>query len=369
MISTDKKIIHIIPDGKFASSFYQLSEGNSPNTSFYIILNKSKPVQFEYEGKNIVILQRTKEVIVDVSTKIKSSSTLVFHSFHKDLLPLLDLDVINKVWMIWGMELFMTKPLSSYVSYLSDFNRFDKSLSLVRLRWLKTRLFNSFNRREQLLYKNIIKKFDYASTWLSTDFVLAQNINSRIKHIPFCYYTETTHRISVKSSNNIKINSVLLGNSADPSNNHFEALKFLDKHKYTGEIICPLSYGGTAVYKKNLLQYGRRIFKNKFIPLTKFLSINEYTKMTSHCDLVWMNHIRQQAAGNIFIAIANNLPVVLNDMSPMRKPLEEVGVTIFGKDIFINSKVGCQKLSSNKSNLIFINPDYNKTYFNFLNNL
>lgn len=98
--------------------------------------------------------------------------------------------------------------------------------------------------------------------------------------------------------------TIWLGNSATISNNHFEALDDLSHLKDENiEIICPLSYGEktNSVYTKQLIEKGQRIFGSKFTPLLTYLDRDAYYALFHKVDLVVMNHIRSQAAGNVFM--------------------------------------------------------------------
>ena len=94
---------------------------------------------------------------------------------------------------------------------------------------------------------------------------------------------------------------ILLGNSATETNQHKEALDMLSRFKNREiEIICPLSYGDTT-YASNIISYGVQIFGNKFIPITKYMSTNEYCELLNSVDIAVFNHNRQQGTGNIEI--------------------------------------------------------------------
>ena len=84
-------------------------------------------------------------------------------------------------------------------------------------------------------------------------------------------------------------------------------------------------------------------FKN-FKPLTEFMSINEYHKIISSCSIVIMNHIRQQALGNIISMMYFGAKVFLNKKNPIYSFFLSQGAVIFSIDM-INDESISRKLT------------------------
>ncbi|MDM7858843.1 TDP-N-acetylfucosamine:lipid II N-acetylfucosaminyltransferase [Thiopseudomonas acetoxidans] len=92
--------------------------------------------------------------------------------------------------------------------------------------------------------------------------------------------------------------NILVGNSADPSNNHLKALeKLLPFKEQDIAIYCPLSYGNHE-HAQKVIKQGKEWFGDKFKPLTKFMPFDEYLKLLGTIDIAIFNHKRQQAMGN-----------------------------------------------------------------------
>jgi hypothetical protein len=93
--------------------------------------------------------------------------------------------------------------------------------------------------------------------------------------------------------------TILVGNSADPSNNHIEALEKLLPYKDQDIKICvPLSYGDQA-HAKKVIEQGKDWFGEKFFPMVSFMPFDQYLKFLKSVDIAIFNHKRQQAMGNI----------------------------------------------------------------------
>lgn len=93
--------------------------------------------------------------------------------------------------------------------------------------------------------------------------------------------------------------TILVGNSADPSNNHIEALEKLLPYKGQDiKIYVPLSYGDQA-HAKKVIDQGKDWFGEKFFPVTSFMPFDQYLDFLKSVDIAIFNHKRQQAMGNI----------------------------------------------------------------------
>src|SRR5690606_3405679 len=93
--------------------------------------------------------------------------------------------------------------------------------------------------------------------------------------------------------------NILVGNSADPSNNHLEILDKLLPYKDADiQIYTPLSYGDQD-HAKLVSEYGKKLFSEKFSPVTDFMKEENYLNFLCSIDIAIFNHKRQQGMGNI----------------------------------------------------------------------
>ena len=82
------------------------------------------------------------------------------------------------------------------------------------------------------------------------------------------------------------ITSLLLGNSADPSNNHVDALYQLQGAGFDGRIVCPLSYSAGKDYTDHVIQVGERLFGENFEPLLSYMDKSSYLEQLDRLDAV-----------------------------------------------------------------------------------
>lgn len=122
--------------------------------------------------------------------------------------------------------------------------------------------------------------------------------------------------------------NILVGNSADPANNHIDVFRWLLDSGINFEgrkIIVPLSYGGSPKYCQVVKDYGRDYFGEQFVPIEDFMPYDEYIETMHSCGTVIMGHLRQQGAGNITAALAIGATVYLRTDSRLAIGLERMG--------------------------------------------
>ena len=86
------------------------------------------------------------------------------------------------------------------------------------------------------------------------------------------------------------------------------------------------------------------MFKDHFYPLIDFIPLSEYTKTISSCSVVIMNHLRQEAGGNIIMMLFLGAKIFLNKENPLYQYLVKNGVIIFSMDELNNESI-CNDLT------------------------
>lgn len=120
--------------------------------------------------------------------------------------------------------------------------------------------------------------------------------------------------------------NILLGNSADPMNNHMDALKYLRNKRFANcKIFCPLSYG-VEEYKEYITNWLKKTLEDRFVPLYSYMMREEYIKFLTTIDVVVMNHNRQQASGNIISALVLGKPVFMKKRSVLYSMLKDINI-------------------------------------------
>ena len=107
---------------------------------------------------------------------------------------------------------------------------------------------------------------------------------------------------------------ILIGNSADPSNNYLDAFEWLSKHvkkiSNSYRIYSILSYGEPH-NKEQVISEGKALLGDSFEPIVSFMDRAKYLSFLNDIDIMIMYHNRPQANGNIMTTIVMGKPVFL----------------------------------------------------------
>ena len=366
-----KRIVNIMPDEKFLDYYIEMSEQFIPDQSSYLVFKNTSILNFiKSKNKNLSIIPDTLMFSEDLINSLKNSDKIIFHSFRREYKKFIE-DIsgsVELIWLFWGFDGYITQKNRNYLGDITAKLRFKKS-SIGYLRYIKNKIYNdrivSKVGRDHL---SIIKMMDYCATWVEADIDLAREINPELKHLYFNYYTEELMDFPSGHSINLNLQTLMLGNSGSEYNNHAEALLYLKEINFTGKIYCPLSYNGTEHYKANIIKLGNDLFGKNFVAMQHFVSLKEYQNIVNSCDVVWMNHKRQQAAGNIFSALCMGKVVILDPINPMISTFKKWGMKTYTKEVLINKLIDGDDLKKNTNIKNLLNFNANLSFFDFLIN-
>ncbi len=340
-----KRILHIASDDKYMNTaIKQFNEIDFVDNEFAIIKMKKekKCLTFISKFDNVIIVNLFSSKYNKLIEEIPSYDVIIFHSVNKEKILLLKHIPagITIVWMFigWDGYQFIDKELISFQTKKilienSLKNRIQKMIPLV----IKTLL-----KKNKLKHiKSLIMRSDYCASVIREDYeLLKEFLALKAKFVDFHYGGVKIHDIE----NSKKKRNIIIGNSANPTNNHIDIFDKIHNSKLKfNRVIVPISYGNMK-YKKIIKQYGEKIFADKVLFLEKFLPLREYEMLISECRVGIMNHYRQQAMGNILILLASGCKVYLNTENPVYSYLTRIGVKVFSiddlcentiKDIFV----------------------------------
>jgi dTDP-N-acetylfucosamine:lipid II N-acetylfucosaminyltransferase len=338
------KIVHIVSNEKFIEPFIQLINGNF-NSSEHLFLNISNSnrerfplserdnvIEFELDlndFKNFILLWKL------VGSYLKNANKIIVHgaftgNFNKYLY--LNPSLLPKAyWVMWGADLY--QPLISPAKT-----------------W-KEKIHQFFDHR-------IKGRFTGYITYIPGDYELAKQLYGAVGNYYECimYPSNLYSELNLPTVSNETI-TYIVGNSADPSNNHEEILKKLNELKDQNfNIICPLSYG-SEIQAKKIKQIGKSMFGNRFTALVDFMRFDDYLKILAKVDVAVFAHERQQGMGNTITLLGLGKTVYMrSDITPF-KMLNDIGVKVLD----INGLDSCLlEHDEVKSNIAKIKGYYSK---------
>jgi len=153
----------------------------------------------------------------------------------------------------------------------------------------------------------IIPEFAEISCGIPGDYRIAQqiyNVKGKVKEytvpLPINKTMMDNFKGKVRNDNyHSNALNILVGHSAAEEIEHIKAFKALERFKeYNVRVICPLSYGD-AEYGQSVQNAGREIFREKFVPILKYMAPEHYLGLLNAIDIGVFFQQRQQGGSNI----------------------------------------------------------------------
>jgi hypothetical protein len=334
-------ILNIAPDDKFVPFLQGLFEEASPGESLWRVLTDTPNPTFAVQADNMEVINGEYFGSEKFINDLLVANCVIFHSLslssRQKLLVLSRIpETMPIVWRGWGFDYYGILQVNGLRLLLPETNSLIKRPGV-----LKRVLVKQFPRKflkaifskmvGQIINNKLIARINYFSCCVPDDFEALQRVlpNFEAQFLPLNYYSKEDVFLRGDSLQDLTGHDILLGNSATPTNNHIEAMRVLSKLGMHGrKVIVPLSYGDMK-YQEKIIQVGEKLLGESFIPLTNYMSLPEYNQSVSGCGNLIMNHIRQQAIGNISSALLRGGKVFLRPENPIYKYYTRIGVKLF----------------------------------------
>lgn len=342
---------HIFPQDKFFGTYiediYKLRQED--NNVFWVRGNKGDSDILKTQ-RPITFIGDNRSGIIEKLQSLTSQDKLIISWY--DLFIgecIIDSGISSKVYVYLMGGDFYNDPIGYHDSWL-----YDSNTKKIVNRFHQPRI-NIF-RRPKNWYKTIIEtwqrityrkhlKSEYKrkqETIARIDYMITGDHNyDEVKLVKHLYPDFRAQYITGSFDLNFEISKVqqdassydgsrplriMLGNSADPTNNHVDACMFLKKTILSDiEIYCPLSYGNQK-YASEFQQWANDHLKTIFHPILEFLDRERYIKLLNSMDIVVMYHNRQQAFGSIVTSLCLGKPVFIKKESPLYSMLSKMEV-------------------------------------------
>ena len=329
------KIIHLVLDDKFIDAAIREFEVVRPQVNEYFILDARPPFRYLRDA-------RIRTVSKDGWAARMSQgdvAAVVLHGLPTHHHPLLhDVpEACRVIWLGWGYD---------YYGLLND--AFPDGLFLPATRHVVSRMRAraahhvpgrldtselSVGRpypKPSLSERQVLQRVDYISA-LPQEYRMVRRHQPwfRAELLPWFYLTLEDDLVTTPTMDRAPGRNILVGNSATPTNNHLEAFERL---RQLGDlegrsIVVPLNYGDTK-YADMVATVGRDMFGDALFAVREFMPNHEYVALLQSCSMVVMNHVRQQAIGNLLIAGLHGARLFLNRRNPAGRWLEAQGVLV-----------------------------------------
>ena len=288
-------ILHLLGwDKKFVPSFIDFIHKSFSDERHKFIVYGDVDTDVILALPNIVSYRSLLKNGLALSKEMERADKIILHGmFSSHLLYILSLQswLLKKChWVIWGGDLYI------HTAENKDW------------RWHKDEFFRRF----------VIKRIGHLVTYIPGDVDLARQWYGAKGQYHEClmYPSNLYKEYDVPQKEHTTVN-IQVGNSADPTNNHLEVFEKLLPHKEQDiKIYVPLSYGDQN-YTAKVIETGKQMFGDKFIPLTAFMPFEKYLEFLGQIDIAVFNHKRQQGMGNTITLLGLGKKVYMrNDVTP-----------------------------------------------------
>ena len=343
-LSFNMSILHVVPDSIFINIAINQFEAAAPGCSRFVCL-KSLGELTSVNSKSVELIDTS-----ELSERVASRETkaIVFHQMNYAARKVLRIIPANKrvAWIGWGFDYYdnlLRRQFPNGLLLESTKKSFDaKCLSDETSRdvskgfrgWLvRTSLYQAYSNR-------LLNRINFFSPVLDVEYSLVKRHNRWFKP----QYQEWNYgdldSLIPEDLGLVSGGDVLLGNSATFSNNHLDGVDMLRRYfeLSNSRVICPLSYGDSE-YCNLVSAYGAQVLSDRFIPLVRFLPLNEYNKLIASCGHVFMFHLRQQGLGNIICRMYAGAKIYLMKANPMFRWFTSRGAVVFAIEDLVSEAI------------------------------
>lgn len=331
-------LLHLVHDDKVVSRMISLFEEYNPGNNVYICVSRKKKEDLNFLCNDAYIHMAYSEEEKKLPWKDIDKVIIHYYDFHKDLYLfraalLYGLKQYTLIWFMWGGDIYNHLERKGFILY-SENNTYQQIRKVRRCKTLKQIVTNLVKYIfDYIIYLGACYFFKNRVEYIAVskeEFNCFQQYLSfnRCKGIVnFTYYPIEDTLGGLYSARSTG-NSILVGNSASETNNHEYILDLLKDIDYKdANIYIPLNYGGSEEYKALVVEKSKTLH-NTFCILD-FLPLKEYNKLMTTCSTFLFANFRQEAWGNILIALYLGGKVYISRNSPLALLCEHQGFKIF----------------------------------------
>lgn len=326
------KVLHFITDNFYINDFVESIKNQDSDNDYILLCIRKRRIRFlNINHTQISIFEKEYRYL---GNKLDQYDRVIVHFLTPTVARfLLSYAKECKIIMIfWGGEFYFLPRFYNQI-YYSFSKKYSSRKRLIILDSIRRIFFLPSYKDVELFYQSQLLK--YFAHYIQGDYKNYINVfpqNLRLEYVEFAYQEFITPSIfpiiNQKKIKPFKEINIQLGNSADPGNNHYEALLILKGINEKFTIFCPLSYGDRK-YSNNLKKYGANLFGNRFVPLETFLSKKQYFDNLETIDVAIFPNPYQQGAGNAIQLVGMGKTVYLDSRNTLKLFFEQLGIVVF----------------------------------------
>ena len=297
--------LHIILDEKFTDGFISfINENFNQNVHKFLVIAPRKTMKYCKildQFSNVVVIHKKLSDMIRLVKECIMADKIIVHSL-----------MIKYIQNLFGFKMFARK---TYIALWGG------------------EIYEEKNTIRDYLKHRILSKVKGIICELEEDYLLTKKkYATRAPYFPCMMYlsnvVEDDDFEEYRNKKEKKKQTVMIGNSADPENNHKEIIDRLALLEEEAEFILPLSYGDKE-YAQLVSAYAKKKLNGSVHILSKFISVNEYLNILKSVDIVVYAHRRQQALGNTFHLLTYGAKLYLNSETTTYAWMKRNGIQVF----------------------------------------
>lgn len=334
-------ILHLIHDDKVLPRMIAQFEEVCPGNNVYLCVIRTCDSNYlRFLHDNPYVVRSDSEEVESIPWENIDKICIHYLSFSKircylRMLYKHHLDKCKVIWIIWGGDIYD-------VLERRGFNQYSEDNSYLSIR--------NLYRSGAFSFKSLLRSISSKIHNCITDFAISIFVDKRVDYIVcteeeynlFTRYLRFSKCVGLLKYNYYPIedtlgtlvdkkisgNSIIVGNSASESNNHEYILGFIDNLEFGDRrVYVPLSYGEDVKYISIIEDKFRKI--SNTVILKRFLPLEEYHNLLINCSTFVYGNFRQEAWGNILVALYMGGKVYLSENSILSRTLIKAGYKIF----------------------------------------
>lgn len=327
--------LHILPDEKIINRTIDTFEHVFPNENKYIVISNSgifNHVNVNQANVYPVVSVKGSDfwrIVGDVSTY----SAIIIHYLTNNAVYFLNkIKHPNIYWIEWGYDLYnnLLEP-RGFQLYSNPAEIESFVYSSKRSKYLHKYFSFLYPRRS---VKQAISKIHYfVPDSMYDEYPLLLSYYPQFKHLvykDFFYYPiDQVVSPSLRDERCCGKN-IIVGNSCSFTGNHLEIIRLLSSLDLGDrKVKFPINYAGTPEYRNFIIENGKKSLGQQFEPLLYYMTLDDYNRYLLNSSYFIYNSYRQEAVGNILVALYIGGKVYLSDKSPLLNFYKSLGLIIY----------------------------------------
>lgn len=328
--------LHLAHNEKIIERCINNFEEVFPGENKWIILNTTGK-DYVQNHRNVVKCNPDSKCFWENLGKISQYDKIIIHYLSSDIARFIcKISHPSIYWIEWGGDLY--NGLLSRRGFQLYYDK-DIEWKILGHRMPKF-LFNMYwginSWKSNKLFMRAIKKIRYfVPDSMYDEYPLLMNYYPELNHLQyrgFFYYPIDEVLGENYNSRYSKDKNIIVGNSASLTGNHSEVFQLLSNlDLFNRKVIVPLSYG-PKLYVDYVVERGEKLLQDRFEPIVNYMSLQDYNTLLESANIFIYNNYRQEAVGNILVALYLGGKVFLNKRNPLLKFYKSIGLHLFEID-------------------------------------